>query len=250
MNIAILIIVFIFGLVFGSFYNVVGLRLSKNESIAYPPSHCTSCNHKLKVLDLVPVISFIFLKGRCRYCNSKISGIYPITELITGILFALSYYVFGFSYDFIISILLSSLFSIIFVTDFNFYIIPDEINIIFPIIIFIVNILRLGIKLALIYLGYSVLIFTFMYLLMLLGNFVFKKESLGGGDIKLMLSLGSVLPIMSSMFSIFLSAFLALPISIIMYIKNKNKVIPFGPFLVIAFLITFMLKINVIQFLN
>jgi len=244
-----LIIIFILGLVFGSFYNVVGLRLSKGESIVKPKSHCTACNHELKVLDLVPVLSYIFLRGRCRYCKSKISGVYIITEIITGLLFALSYYVFGFSYDFIIAILLSSLFSIICVSDFNFYIIPDEVNFIFPIFIFIVNVFRLGIINALIYLGYALIMFVFMYLLMLFGNYAFKKESLGGGDIKLMISIGQILPIASSMFSLFLSAALALPLSMFMLVKNKNKTVPFGPFLVVGVLITFMLKLNIIKYL-
>ena len=244
-----LVLIFILGLVFGSFYNVVGLRLSKGESIIKPKSHCTACNHELKVLDLVPVLSYIFLGGKCRYCKAKISGVYIITEIITGLLFALSYYVFGFSYDFIIAIFLSSLFAIICVSDFNFYIIPDEVNFIFPIFIFIVNVFRLGIINALIYLAYATIMFVFMYLLMLFGNYAFKKESLGGGDIKLMISIGQILPIASSMFSLFLSAALALPLSIFMLIKHKNKVVPFGPFLVIGVLITFMLKLDIIKYL-
>ena len=65
-------LLFILGIIFGSFYNVVGLRLSKEESIVFPPSHCTSCNHKLSPLDMVPIFSYIFLKGKCRYCSKHI----------------------------------------------------------------------------------------------------------------------------------------------------------------------------------
>ena len=75
-NIIYLILFFILGLVLGSFYNVVGLRLCKGESLIYPPSHCTKCNHKLKFYELVPVFSYIFLKGRCKNCKEKINIMY------------------------------------------------------------------------------------------------------------------------------------------------------------------------------
>ena len=96
-------LLFILGIIFGSFYNVVGLRLSKEESIVFPPSHCTSCNHKLSPLDMVPIFSYIFLKGKCRYCSKHISIKYPLFELLTGILFVLSYVKFGFTINTIVS---------------------------------------------------------------------------------------------------------------------------------------------------
>ena len=84
------------GLVLGSFYNVLGYRLPKKESIVFPSSHCPNCNHQLKFWDLIPVLSYIFLQGKCHYCKKKISIIYPIIELATAILFVTSYYIFGF----------------------------------------------------------------------------------------------------------------------------------------------------------
>ena len=72
-----LIIFFIIGTVFGSFYNVVGYRLPKGESIIYPSSHCPNCNNKLKTLELIPVLSYIFQKGKCKHCQTKISAFYP-----------------------------------------------------------------------------------------------------------------------------------------------------------------------------
>ena len=70
------------GLVIGSFLNVCIYRIEKEESISFPPSHCTSCNHRLGIKDLIPVLSFVILKGKCRYCNEKISLQYPIIEVI------------------------------------------------------------------------------------------------------------------------------------------------------------------------
>ena len=119
------IVIFIIGLIFGSFYNVVGLRLPKNESIIFPGSHCFKCNHKLSWYENIPVISFIFLKGKCKSCHQKISLMYPVMELLTGILFLFSYIIFGFSENFIISIIISSLVIIIIVSDSKYMIISD-----------------------------------------------------------------------------------------------------------------------------
>ena len=85
------IIIFIIGTIFGSFYNVVGYRITKGESIVSPPSHCPNCNHKLGFLDLIPIFSYIFSKGKCRYCKEKIKPFYLVFELITGLLFLLAY---------------------------------------------------------------------------------------------------------------------------------------------------------------
>lgn len=95
------IMIFISGLVLGSFYNVVGYRLPNNMSIIYPRSHCPNCNHELKFYELIPVISYIFLLGKCKVCKKRISIFYPFFEIITGILFLLSYFVFGLSINFL-----------------------------------------------------------------------------------------------------------------------------------------------------
>ena len=94
------ICIFILGLVFGSFYNVVGYRLPNNMSIAFPASHCPNCNHKLKFYELIPVLSYIFLKGKCSSCKKRISIFYPFFELLTAILFTISYLIFGFNLKF------------------------------------------------------------------------------------------------------------------------------------------------------
>lgn len=239
-----LIIIFILGLVFGSFYNVVGFRLCNNESLIKPRSHCPKCNHILKPIELIPVLSFIIQGGRCKKCKAKISIFYPMIELFTGLLFAISYYSFGFSYDLLMALSLSSMFVIIIVTDLNYYIIPDEINIFFAILIFLINILRFGFMGSCKYLVYGLIMFSFMYLLMNFGNILFKEESLGGGDVKLLFALGMVMPPSISFVSIALSAFIALPASLIIYFTNKERKLPFGPFLVLAFLLIFFMKID------
>ena len=241
------------GLIFGSFYNVVGLRISKKENLLFPASHCPKCNHKLKPYELIPVFSYIFLKGKCKKCKERISIMYPFIELCTGILFAVSFYKYGFSTALILALLLSSLLVIIIVTDLNFYIIPDSIIVVFGILIFIYNIITKGILEACTYVVYGLIMFSLMYALMKFGNALFKKESLGGGDIKLMGILGMINKPIVSMVSLSLAAFIALPCSIYFLKKNKDKVIPFGPFIVLGFIIIMFLGIDtkdIIEFLT
>ena len=90
----------------GSFYYVVGTRLPNNESLLKPRSHCTACNHNLKWYELIPILSFIGLRGKCRECHQKISMEYLLYEILTGYLFAISYVKFGFSYEFFVSLVL------------------------------------------------------------------------------------------------------------------------------------------------
>lgn len=250
MTVYYLIIFFIFGLVLGSFYNVVGFRLCKNESLIKPRSHCQNCNHILSWYELIPVFSYLFLKGKCKCCHQKISLFYPLMELFTGVLFAVSFYSFGFSYDLLMALFLSSMLVIIIVTDLNYYIIPDEVNLVFGILILIVSFLKYGFTGGLFHLLYGFVMFIFMYLLMLLGNFLFKEESLGGGDIKLLFVLGMVFSIPLDFISLTLAAILALPISCYLYFFHKDKVLPFGPFLVAGFLIMYFLKLDLSFFLE
>ncbi len=239
-----LILFFIIGLLFGSFYNVVGLRLPKKESIIYPSSHCPKCNHKLSWYELIPVLSYIFLKGKCKNCKEKISIMYPVMELISGILFALSYYSFGLTLSIIPALLTSSIFVIIVVSDLNYYIIPDSILAIYGILMFIYNIISKGFLEACTYVVYGLIMFIFMYLLMKLGNFLFKEESLGGGDIKLMGVLGQLFNPFMSFISLALASLIAIPSSLFFNIKKKDNIIPFGPFITGGFLIMLFSKLD------
>ena len=116
------IIIFVFGLLLGSFYNVVGYRVPNNMSIVKPHSFCPKCRHELKWYELIPVFSFLIQKGRCRQCKSRISLFYPIMELTTGILFAASYLVFGFSFEFVMSILVVSFLILLLLLIVSFFI--------------------------------------------------------------------------------------------------------------------------------
>ncbi len=246
LKIYITIVCFFFGLIFGSFYNVVGWRIPKGLSIVKPAhSFCPKCKHKLKWYELIPVLSYLIQGGKCRACHEKIAPFYTIIELTTGILFALSYWMLGPSFEFLLAILTVSILSIVIVSDINFLIIPDQVTLIFSILVIMFRFICLGPVDAAYHMMYGFIAFLIMYLLMLMGNFVFKRESLGGGDIKLMFYVGCAIGPWMDIFSIFLSSFIALPLSIILYFKNKNNVIAFGPFILLSCLIIILFKIDI-----
>ena len=244
------IMFFIVGTIFGSFYNVVGTRIPNNQSIIKPNSHCEHCNHELSWYELIPIFSYIFLKGKCKNCKHKLSIFYPFTEIATGILFLVSYHSFGFSLDLLISLTLVSTFIVIIVSDINYLIIPDRFIIIPSILIIIIDIFNIGLLNTLIQIGYGILGFILMYLIMQLGNKLFKKESLGGGDIKLMFLIGLSLDPFLLIIVLFIASFIALIPSTYLLLKNKEHVVPYGPFLMIGLLIVYFTKLNIIEIFN
>ena len=250
MNIIYMIIFFILGLHMGSFYTVVGLRLPNHEKFIIGRSHCDTCKHPLSLLDMIPLISFFAFRGKCRYCRSKISPLSTDMEFFTGILYLLSYIVFGFSYELLIALGIVSLLIIISVSDITYYVIPDELLIFFSVYFYLIILLKDGFPYSILSLISGVFLFTVMYLIMIFGNFLFKKESLGGGDIKMMFVFGLVLPPLLGVISIFLGSFLALPVSLLILLKKKNHLVPFGPFLLISLTFLYFTQISVPMILS
>lgn len=250
MTIFISIFMFIMGTIFGSFYNVVGYRLPKGESIVFPPSHCPKCNHKLTFFELIPILSYVFQKGKCKKCHQKISLFYPIFEALTGILFVLSYLSYGLSYELIIVLTFISMMIIIVVSDYNYLIIPDSVLIIFGSLLLIEILLINGLNAALLALLNGILAFITMFLLKKLGDFIFKKESMGGGDIKLLFLFGMVLSYPIAILSIFVGSLIGLPIALLILYKKKDHVIPFGPFLAAGATLLLLLNIDINTIIN
>ena len=244
MNLLYIIIFFLLGTFFGSFYTVVGERLPKHEDFIKKRSHCDKCGHVLSFIDMIPIVSYLFLRGKRTYCKEKVSNISTWMELFTGVLFALSYFTFWFSYDFLYALGIVSLLIILSVSDITYFIIPDEVLIFFSGYFVIITTLKSGIVMALTSIASGAALFIFMYLVMLLGNFLFKKESLGGGDIKLMFVVGLVLNPFLGLLVIFIASFIALPVSLLILWKTKNNLVPFGPFLLIGFMFLFFTGIN------
>lgn len=228
----------------GSFYTLVGLRLPKNESFIFSRSRCDQCRHVLKLIDMVPILSYIFLRGKCKYCKGKIDILSTYIEFFTGLLFLVSYYSFGFSMQLLLAIGVVSLLVIIIVSDLTYLIIPDEILIFFGIYFIMMQFIILGYKGVLYHLAVGIFLFGVMYLIMIIGNKVFKKESMGGGDVKMMFLFGLILDPLLGALTIFLGSLFALPVSIGLYFSKHEKVIPFGPFLLLGFAFIFFTKIT------
>ncbi|ANU19194.1 prepilin peptidase [Planococcus plakortidis] len=227
----------VFGLVFGSFYNVVGLRVPKNESIAYPPSHCTTCERRLTALDLVPVFSYLFLRGKCRSCGSSIHWVYPLMEAITAVLFASVFLKFGFTPELVVGLLFVSMLVIITVSDIAYMLIPDKVLLPFAMVLLV---LRLFVPLDPWWdslLGAAV---GFSVLLLIA---TLSKGGMGGGDIKLFFVIGLALGTAGTLLTLFLASFIGAVAGIILLRVRKQgrkTPIPFGPSIALSAVLVYL----------
>lgn len=240
-----IVLIFIIGAILGSFFLVVGTRLPLNDNIIIGRSRCDNCKKELKWYELIPIFSYILQKGKCNNCHQKISREHLIIEVITGLVFCAGYLYLGLNYSFLTYIVISSVTIIIFISDFKYMIILDSPLVIGSILIFIIRCFELDVIHALFSIIYGIILFIIMYLLKLLGNFLFKKESLGDGDIKLAFLIGASLGyvgigIRLGLIAIMFSAFLALPYAYANIYLNKKNELPYGPFLASSMVIIYL----------
>ena len=253
-----LIIFFIFGSIMGSFYHALATRLSNGLSIVKPASHCEKCNHILKWYELIPVVSYLIQGGKCRNCKIQLPISYFLMEICTGILFAVCYHVFDNPLEITIALVFVSCLITIIISDIEYMIILDEVLIFGIIGIIILNIIEISISSGIITGLYETSIkvlsgigaFATMLLVKKLGDFLFKQESLGGGDIKLMFLIGLVIGYEMSICNIFFATFLAFPIALILLITKKDNMIPFGPFLSMSAILLFIWGLNFTDIIN
>ncbi|MBC8527541.1 MAG: prepilin peptidase [Candidatus Cloacimonetes bacterium] len=234
-QIIIYLFIFILGAIFSSFFNVCIYRIPKKESIIFPASYCPNCGKKISPLHNVPILSYIFLKGRCKECGEHINWHYIFVEILTPILFIILFLRFGNSFSFTFGkyILFFSVGLIIFFIDLFHKIIPNILSIpLIPIGILLsfssLNDVSFQSSLAGAIFGFVVfLLIGFFYKL------ITKRESLGGGDIKLIAAIGSFIGLYGIIFTIFISSFIAILVLFIVK-HNRRKEFPFGPFLIIG----------------
>ncbi len=216
----------IFGFVLGSFYNVVGLRIPQNQSFIYPRSSCPNCNQQLSKAELIPVLSYLFQKGKCKTCKCSISPLYPTIELLTAGLFTLSPLVLGWSTELIVSWTLISLLMIIIVSDLCFMLIPDKVLLFFGTLILFE---RFVIPLEP---WWDMLIGSAVAFILLLAIALISKGGMGGGDIKLFavlgLALGLKLIVVSFLFATIFGSIFGL-IGMLLGKVERGKPTPFGP---------------------
>ena len=224
---------FIFGLSIGSFANVCIYRLPKKESVVSPVSYCTACLVPIRPLDNIPIISYLVLRGRCRDCNNNISVIYPVIEIITALLLLAGFFKFGLTFDFLVYFVLAPTLVIITVVDIKHQIIPDIITL---------PGLALGLAAGSYSIGYAN---SFMGFLLGCGLFyllaVLSNGGMGGGDIKYIAAAGAFVGWQKVLLIIFIGAVLGTFVGLFQIgfqKKTRKNIIPFGPLLAVATLIT------------
>jgi leader peptidase (prepilin peptidase)/N-methyltransferase len=237
MNIIVNIILFLLGLSIGSFLNVCIYRIPRKEPLILSRSHCPKCGTSIRAFDNIPILSFILLGGRCRSCKERISWRYPMVELLTAIAFLFTYWHFGWGWEFVSKLILLLLLIIIFFIDLEHKIIPD-----------VISLSGIGLGLVFSLLVKSITFWqsllgllvggVLLYLTAILGDFLFKKESMGGGDIKMAAMLGAFLGWQKFLLSFFVAVFLGAAVGVITMLFSpkvrQSKVIPFGPFLALG----------------
>ncbi|MCG8403509.1 MAG: prepilin peptidase [Firmicutes bacterium] len=225
------IIVLLLGAVIGSFFNVCIYRLPRKESVAYKPSHCPGCGSKLGVADLVPVLSYLFLRGRCRHQGCEISPRYPLVEIITALLFLAAYINWGVSWHTASMWVFLAMLVLVSVIDIYHRIIPDEALLAATIIG-----LPLLFLASLDYLISGVIGFFAAGLLLLVIAAV-SRGGMGGGDVKLSAVMGLFLGWQGVAVALFLSFLAGGVISILLLatkIKGRKDAVPFGPYLALG----------------
>ncbi len=224
-------IVLVFGLLIGSFLNVCIYRIPQKKSISYPPSSCPKCDTRLRALDLIPLLSYLFAKGKCRYCGERISPQYPIVEILNGLLYLLLYFKLGLGLMLIKYALFTSLLIIITFIDLKYQIIPDRLVVFGLIVGFIFNML-LSPRSSFVNGIIGLLIGGGLFLLIA----IITKGAMGGGDIKLMGVLGFALGWKYILLISFLSFIIGAVISIVLLafkIKGRKDFIPFGSYTIV-----------------
>jgi leader peptidase (prepilin peptidase)/N-methyltransferase len=228
------------GLSVGSFLNVVAYRLPRGESLLWPRSHCPKCGHTLAARDLIPILSFLWLRGRCRFCRAPIPLRYPAVELGTGSFFVVAGLVFGPTWQLLRTLVLGSLFIAASLIDLDTMVLPDAFTL-------------GGTALALllppgprpVYLwgalvGFGLLLFIAWA----------SRGGMGGGDVKLGLALGAFLGWPNVLIALFLAFFLGAAAGIALILakrKRRSDHVPFGPFLVVGSLGTSLWGTKLLQ---
>jgi len=224
-----MVFVFILGAAIGSFLNVLILRTPRDESVSFPASRCMSCETPLRFYHNIPILSWLFLRGKCAFCGAKISIQYPLVEVLSGLIFLLtamkmgvSFHAFGVALAFALLLALS-------IIDFRYKMVPDSIN------LSALTIAVIGAS------SFSHLGENFVNALLFAGGFTLlrfylsyaiKKEAMGEADIMIAATMGAILGVKLALVAIFAGAVLALPALLLTQGESEeSKQLPFIPFL-------------------
>lgn len=230
--------IFIFGILIGSFLNVVIYRIPKGESIVFPSSKCQSCQTPLKWYHNIPIFSWLFLRGKCGFCSEKISIQYPLIELTTGIIAISLFYKLGLVWNLPIVFAVFTLLLALVMIDFKYMEIPDSLNLLALALAIITPTILESIQDALLAAGGLTLLRYYL-------SYFINREAMGEGDIIVAGTMGGLLGFPLFFYALFLSAILAIIPSLMA--QNAEKAVPFVPFLAIATLIVYLFDTQVSQ---
>lgn len=236
---------FLFGIIFGSFFNVVGLRVPKKLPFHNDRSFCPSCKQQLSWYELIPIISYLLQQGKCRNCDTHISLIYPIVEAFTGFLFAFSFMKIGFEVELVTALFFVSMLMIIFVSDITYMLIPNKI------LLFFLPFFILMRFLSPLTPWYDAIIGAIVGFGLIALIIIVSQGGMGAGDMKLFGVIGIVLGWKNVLLAFFIAAFLGAFIGGILMLVNKVKKkqpIPFGPYIVIGALISYFYGEQILTF--
>jgi prepilin signal peptidase PulO-like enzyme (type II secretory pathway) len=251
MEIALIILFAILGLVVGSFLNVCIDRLPQNKSIAYPPSHCEACQHKLAAKDLIPVFSYLRLRGRCRYCQASIPRKLMWVELATAVIFALLYWHYGLSAELGVMAFYACLFIIIFVIDLEHSLILNKV--VYPGMVAALLLAlypwpwfseSIGMRVAYAALGGAAGFAIFLLIA------IVSRGGMGWGDVKLAALIGLATGFPLVFVAIIMAAILGGIVAVALLVtkkRNRREMIPFGPFLALAAMVTLLWGSNILN---
>lgn len=249
--------VFGFGLIIGSFLNVCIYRMPREESVVNPGSHCTACGKAVAWHDNIPLLSWLLLGAKCRYCKEKISPRYIAVEFLCGILWLGLWKVYGISPMFGAGVVLLSILLAVTLIDFETGLIPDKLS--YPGIVLGLVISTLAPEIhgqstplqGLAASGLGVLAGGgILYLTAVIGDFIFKKDTMGGGDVKLLAMIGAFLGVKKAVFVFFLAPLPALPLALYSKYIKKTETIPYGPFLAVTAAVFFSAGDKILSFLG
>jgi prepilin signal peptidase PulO-like enzyme (type II secretory pathway) len=229
------ILIFYLGSLFASFAYVIGLRIPKEISIN-KRSYCDNCEKQLPFAHVLPIFGYMISKGRCSDCQTKIPLTYLIYELLGGALFVLSYIIIGeFSLELLVSFIFITVFLVEVISDIYYKEVIDMAWIVGLVPIVIIRIIQ---EQFLVYLFSASILFVSLFLIAYLGKWIFKKEALGGGDIKIYIFIGFIIPIFQGLLSLFLAAFFGLFYALIIKMK-PGKEMAFIPMIFMGVLISY-----------
>ena len=238
-SLVIILVIFIFGAMIGSFLNVVIYRIPKGESIVFPASKCQNCQTPLKWYHNIPIFSWLFLRGKCGFCKEPISKQYPIIEFVTGVIFIALYFKLGLVWYLpFIAASFSALLALVMI-DFKYMAVPDNVN--FAALIF--ALIQTDFLHALMYAAIAA---GGLYLIGLLSSLLARKEAMGGADVIVAGTMGALLGFPNFFVALFLSALLAM----IPALVNRKNGVPFVPFLALATLIVYLYDTQATQLLE